>query len=892
MGLSVTTRPTPSRWGVLTVLAALVVALSGLLATPRAAEAQTPATEIFARIAPAVPVVETPRGHGTGFLIDANHVMTDAHVVEDFDIVKVRFPDGATFGTAKVVVRDRMVDLAVIEIAGTRDFVPTIADAPTVVGSELYVLGYPGRTANSPQPVFSRGLLSQVSRWDAMGITYLRTDASGEPGISGGPVLDAAGNVVAIIQFGSPAGSYMVGASAAALKARALRHLAGEDVDGITRRAPFGPSATSFEARLGGPARPEASYFVTPTAAVAAQITLDASGLGAPVAASLYTGRGEWVAGSVLNAARKTATLSAELAAGQTYWLSVASDRAVRVGIRSTVAMTRFDDPDDSRMNTGRNIAMFDHANDTDCRPIALRAGQKITARAESVTADPTLYIASPGGAVLAGDSDTGDGIRGGDAEASTTAASDGDFVVCVSSEVPVTQASGYALTVTTTPVPVLGAEAGRFSLSSARLAAPRRSNPTVALLDGRVMTIGGMDANDRPLATAEILDPATNTVTVVPTRDIVARRDATAVLLKDGRVLVIGGATAEGVTNAASVFNPTDSTWTTVGPMSMPRLGAEAIVLDDGRVLIATGSDRFGPTTSAEIFDPITGRFSITGSMTVARSGLVGSKLLDGRVLFAGGVDAAEKTNATAEFYDPKSGRFTSTGGLNTARYNHNSTLLPNGRVLITGGTTPWEELTSAELYDPDAGVFRITGDMQFARQAHSALLLPNGRVLIASGAYSTGLKRDFIVEVGAAELYDNASGTFIPAGSMAVARAQFGAVLPGGGVVFMGGATEAGALDSIETYAPGSATPVGSGGFVAPPVFGGSTALAVFKGGTVDQLEATAQDAGATGVWVQDGGGTPRLLVVGGPGFVSSAFRAAFSRGVPASTSVTLTR
>ena len=892
MGSPATTRPPRSLWSALTVLAAIAVALGGLLAAPRAAEAQTPATEIFARIAPAVPVVETPRGHGTGFLIDANHVMTDAHVVEDFETVKVRFPGGATFGTAKVVVRDRMVDLAVIEIAGTRDFVPTIAEAPTVVGSELYVLGYPGRTANSPQPVFSRGLLSQVSRWDAAGVTYLRTDASGEPGISGGPVLDASGNVVAIIQFGSPAGSYMVGASAAALKARALRHLAGEDVDGITRRVPSGPSASSFEARLGGPARPEASYFVTPAAATSAQITIDATDLGAPVSASLYTGRGEWVAGSVLNAARKTATLTADLAAGQTYWLSVTSDRAVRVGIRSSVAMTRFDDPDDTRMSSGRNIAMFDHANDTDCRPIALRAGQKITARAESVTADPTLYIVSPGGAVLAGDSDTGDGIRGGDAEASTTAASDGDFVVCVSSEVPVSQASGYALTITTTPMPVLGAEAGRFTLSSARLATARRSNATVGLRDGRVLTIGGMDADDRPLATAEILDPATNTVSVVPTRDIAARRDPTAVLLKDGRVLVIGGATAEGVTDAASVFNPTDGTWTTVGPMSVPRLGAEAIVLDDGRVLIATGSDRFGPTTAAEIFDPTTGRFSITGSMTVSRSGLVGSKLLDGRVLFAGGVGAAEKINATAEVYDPKTARFESTGGLNTARFNHNSTLLPNGRVLITGGNTPWEELDSAELYDPDAGVFRLTGSMQFARQAHSASLLPNGRVLIASGAYSTGLTRNFMVEVGAAELYDSASGTFIPAASMTMARGQFGAAVPGGNVIFMGGMTEAGPLDTIETYAPGSATPVGSGGFVAPPVFGGGTALAVFKGGTIDELEATAQAAGATGVWVQDGGGTPRLLVVGGPGFVSSTFRAAFARGVPASTSVTLTR
>ena len=170
-----------------------------------------------------------------------------------------------------------------------------------LVGAELYVLGYPGRTANSPQPIFSRGLLSQVSRWDAMGITYLRTDASGEPGISGGPVLDAEGNVVGIIQFGSPAGAYMIAASAAALKARAVRHLAGEDVDGIARRVPGGLTGTSFEARLAGSARPEESYFTKVTSATAAQISVRASDVTSPVSIGLYTGQGQWVTGVVLN---------------------------------------------------------------------------------------------------------------------------------------------------------------------------------------------------------------------------------------------------------------------------------------------------------------------------------------------------------------------------------------------------------------------------------------------------------------------------------------------------------------------------------------------------------------------------------------------------------------
>jgi hypothetical protein len=364
-------------------------------------------------------------------------------------------------------------------------------------------------------------------------------------------------------------------------------------------------------------------------------------------------------------------------------------------------------------------------------------------------------------------------------------------------------------------------------------------------------------------------------------------------VLLQDGRVLVIGGISADGVSNAASIYHPGERTWIALGPMSIPRIGAEAIVLRDGRVLIASGGDRFGPTAAAEIFDPATGRFATTGSMTVERSGLIATRLPDGRVLFAGGVDVTQQINGTAEIFDPATGRFTPTGALRTARYNHNSTLLPSGLVLITGGTTAWEDLASAELYDPATGTFRETGAMRFARQAHSATLLPNGRVLIASGAYTAGVLRTLVIEVGAAELYDEPSGTFLPAGALQVGRGQFGALLPGGTVVFMGGTTEAGALDSIESYTPGTAAPVGAGGFVESPVFSAAgTALVIFRGGSVEQLEASARDAGAAGVWVQDDRGVPRLLVVDGPPFLSTAFRAAFADGLPASTPATLTR
>lgn len=81
--------------------------------------------------------------------------------------------------------------------------------------------------------------------------------------------------------------------------------------------------------------------------------------------------------------------------------------------------------------------------------------------------------------------------------------------------------------------------------------------------------------------------------------------------------------------------------------------------------------------------------------------------------------------------------------------------------------------------------------------------------------------------------------------------------------------------------------------GGFAAPPVFGASgQAAVVFLGGSVDQLDATAASAGATGVWVQDSGGTFQLLVVGGPSFLRDGFTARFPGDFPNATAAILIR
>jgi hypothetical protein len=93
----------------------------------------------------------------------------------------------------------------------------------------------------------------------------------------------------------------------------------------------------------------------------------------------------------------------------------------------------------------------------------------------------------------------------------------------------------------------------------------------------------------------------------------------------------------------------------------------------------------------------------------------------------------------------------FTSTGSMLTTREDHTATLLKNGKVLVIGGMHWAREcrgcglqlsaLASAELYDPATGKFIPTGKMSVPRVFHTATLLGNGKVLVAGGDNRKGV-------------------------------------------------------------------------------------------------------------------------------------------------------
>ncbi len=159
------------------------------------------------------------QAQGTGFEIDsAGNIATNAHVVEGSQELHVTTQDGHTY-TATLVGSDPTTDVAVIHIdASASSLHPlTFADSSSVqVGDDVVAIGDPFGLANTVTSGIVSALGRTITSPNGRPIDdAIQTDAAINHGNSGGPLLNASGQVIGItsqIESGtSSSGSVGVG---------------------------------------------------------------------------------------------------------------------------------------------------------------------------------------------------------------------------------------------------------------------------------------------------------------------------------------------------------------------------------------------------------------------------------------------------------------------------------------------------------------------------------------------------------------------------------------------------------------------------------------------------------------------------------------------------------
>ena len=153
---------------------------------------------------------------GTGFIYKINgktaYIMTNNHVVDDADSVKIEFNDSGERVDAKILGGETYSDIAVLSMAvDTKDEYATveIGDSNSIkLGDTIFTVGSP--MGVEYKGTVTKGILSGKDRMVAVNLSgnvtdyymkVLQLDAAVNPGNSGGPLCDVSGKVIGIISL-------------------------------------------------------------------------------------------------------------------------------------------------------------------------------------------------------------------------------------------------------------------------------------------------------------------------------------------------------------------------------------------------------------------------------------------------------------------------------------------------------------------------------------------------------------------------------------------------------------------------------------------------------------------------------------------------------------------
>ncbi len=137
---------------------------------------------------------------GTGFVVSRDgHIVTNKHVVSYCQRIMVT-GSSVSLREAKVIARDKTQDLALLQMDGGTSDVGVLRsqDQPVQAGDRVVIVGYPGESAQEGVTVTREAEVTNPAGPQGED-KWLELSDVIEQGNSGGPLLDASGNVVGVV---------------------------------------------------------------------------------------------------------------------------------------------------------------------------------------------------------------------------------------------------------------------------------------------------------------------------------------------------------------------------------------------------------------------------------------------------------------------------------------------------------------------------------------------------------------------------------------------------------------------------------------------------------------------------------------------------------------------
>lgn len=134
-------------------------------------------------------------GHGTGFFINQNTIITCYHVVDNANTIEIQTSTGKKFTIDSVISSNKKSDLIKFTVKEKNTTWLPLSDKLPKIGESAFVIGNPQDYDFS----MSNGIVSSIRIKNSTEI--IQTTAPCSPGNSGSPILNKKGNVIGVLSY-------------------------------------------------------------------------------------------------------------------------------------------------------------------------------------------------------------------------------------------------------------------------------------------------------------------------------------------------------------------------------------------------------------------------------------------------------------------------------------------------------------------------------------------------------------------------------------------------------------------------------------------------------------------------------------------------------------------